>query len=75
LYGRRRRIGGGAKRHRSAASRSRIGGCCKMQPTLGAGARRVSAAALRTPFSRQALAAARRGRQCGFSRISSGLLR
>ena len=30
--------GGGAKRHRSAASRPRIGGVYKMPPTLGAGA-------------------------------------
>jgi len=45
MYGRRRRTG--------AASRPRIGGGNKMPPTLGAGARRASAAALRTTFSRQ----------------------
>ena len=42
MYGRRRRTG--------AASRPRIGGGNKMPPTLGAGARRVSAAALRTRY-------------------------
>ena len=53
-YGRRRRTGAAVPRPTFIGPAGRAkGGSCKMQTSLGAGARRVSAAALRTAFSRQ----------------------